>query len=97
MQLKLTPAERQALQAISRRSSISVESLHERLELLTWGDGLLEFRMQSSTGLLPWMEQLSDLSDRVNRRLRKLGILAGPSLEAYEEWLSKQSSQIHKQ
>ncbi|MEM6837915.1 MAG: hypothetical protein AAF609_13780 [Cyanobacteria bacterium P01_C01_bin.120] len=91
MQLELTPEEQQELQAIAESSSLSVESLHERLEVLTWGDGLLEFRMQSSVGLSPWMEKLSNLSDRVNLRLRKLGIPAGPSLEAYEEWRSKQS------
>ncbi|MEM6715170.1 MAG: hypothetical protein AAF827_09020 [Cyanobacteria bacterium P01_D01_bin.6] len=91
MQLQLTPAETQALHAIATNHSLSVEGLHERLETLTWGDGLLEFRMQSSIGLSPWMEQLSALSDRVNLRLRKSGIPAGPSLEAYAAWLSRES------
>ena len=91
MQLQLTPEEIRELEAISSRYSLNVEGLYERLKTLTWGDGLLEFRMQSSIGLSPWMEQLSNLSDRINIRLRKSGIPAGPSLEAYEAWLSRQS------
>ena len=91
MQLQLTPEETKELHAISTNHALSLEGLYERLEILTWGDGLLEFRMQSSIGLAPWMEQLSALSDRVNRRLRKSGVPAGPSLDAYEAWLSGQS------
>ncbi len=91
MQLQLTPEEIRELEAISSRYSLNVEGLYERLKTLTWGDGLLEFRMQSSIRMSPWMEQLSALSDRVNIRLRKSGIPAGPSLEAYEAWLSRQS------
>lgn len=87
-QLQLTPEETRELEAITSRHSLNVAGLYERLETLTWGDGLLEFRMQSSIGLSPWMEQLSALSDRVNSRLRRSGIPAGPSLEAYEAWLS---------
>lgn len=73
MQVELTEAEMQEVHRISELCGISVEGLRDRLEILLWGDGLLEFRMQSqATGqLFPWMEQLEDLSTRVNRRLRK--------------------------
>ena len=90
MQLKLTEQEMRAVRKISKNSTESVEKLIHRLELLTWGDGLLEFRMQSSVGLLPWMEELQALSDRVNDRLQKQGIPFGPSLEAYQAWKAKQ-------
>lgn len=90
MQLKLTDQEMQEVRKISESSTESVERLLHRLEMLTWGDGLLEFRMQSSVGLLPWMEELQDLSDRVNRRLQKSGIPLAPSLEAYKEWKARQ-------
>jgi hypothetical protein len=90
MQLKLTDQEMREVRKISENSTESVDRLLHRLEMLTWGDGLLEFRMQSSVGLLSWMEQLQDLSDRVNRRLQKSGISLGPSLEAYKEWKARQ-------
>ncbi|MEM8829695.1 MAG: hypothetical protein AAGE96_10100 [Cyanobacteria bacterium P01_G01_bin.19] len=69
MQLKLTEEEMREVDQISNSSNQSVESLLRRLEMLSYGDGLLEFRMQSSVGLLPWMEQLQDLSNRINSRL----------------------------
>lgn len=84
MQLKLTDEEMQEVYKISKNSTQSLESLLHRLEKLTWGDGLLEFRMQSGVGLLPWMKQLQNLSNRINNRLQKLGIPLGPSLEAYK-------------
>ena len=90
MQLKLTDEEMQEVYLIAQDSDLSVESLLSRLELLTWGDGLLEFRMQ--TGLLHWMEQLSDLGKRISGRLRSEGIPFGPSLEAYEAWLATQQT-----
>ena len=84
MKLKLTDKEMQEVCQISKISTQGLESLLHRLEKLTWGDGLLEFRMQSSVGLLPWMEQLQNLSNRINNRLQKSGIPLGPSLEAYK-------------
>ena len=94
MQLKLTDEEMQEVYLIAQDSDLSVESLLSRLELLTWGDGLLEFRMQSGspTGLLHWMEQLSDLGKRISGILRSEGIPFGPSLEAYEAWLATQQT-----
>ena len=84
MELKLTDIEMREVCKISENSNQSVESLLHRLEMLTWGDGLLEFRMQSeSSCLLPWMKQLQDLSNRINHRLQELGIPYGPSLKAY--------------
>lgn len=90
MQLKLTDEEMQEVYLIAQDSGLSFESLLSRLERLTWGDGLLEFRMQSQTpdGLLPWQEQLSELGGRISVRLRSEGIPFGPSLEAYEAWLA---------
>lgn len=87
MELKLTQEEMREVYKISKSSTKSVESLLHRLEKLTWGDGLLEFRMQSSVGLLPWMEQLEDLSNRINHRLQKSGIPLGPSLKAYKRYI----------
>ncbi len=69
MPLKLTDEEMREVNRISKNSTQSVESLLRRLEMLSYGDGLLEFRMQSSVGLLPWMEQLQNLSNRINSRL----------------------------
>lgn len=73
MQIELAEEEMQEVRRISEMYGISVAGLCDRLEVLLWGDGLLEFRMQSqATGeLLPWMEQLDDLSKAINRRLRK--------------------------
>jgi hypothetical protein len=85
MRLKLTNQERREIHHISARCNQSVEALCQRLEKLTWGDGLLEFRMQAGVGLLPWMEQLLKLSHQVNQRLQDSGIPFGPSLEAYQE------------
>jgi hypothetical protein len=90
MQLKLTDQEIQEVRKISKDSNESVKRLLHRLEMLTWGDGLLEFRMQSSVGLLPWMIEIQDLSNRINRRLNKSGIPVGPSSEAYREWNARQ-------
>jgi hypothetical protein len=90
MQLKLTDQEIQEVRKISKDSNESVKRLLHRLEMLTWGDGLLEFRMQSSVGLLPWMTEIQDLSNRINRRLNKSGIPVGPSSEAYREWNARQ-------
>lgn len=87
MELKLTKEEMREVYKISKNSTESVESFLHRLEKLTWEDGLLEFRMQSSVGLLPWMNQLHDLSNRINYRLRKSGIPLGPSLKAYKRHL----------
>ena len=70
MQLRLADDEMREVYQISKNSTQSVESLLNRLEMLAKGDGLLEFRMQSSVGLLPWMEQLQDLSNRINHRLQ---------------------------
>ena len=92
MHLKLTDKEMQEVCRISANCTESVERLHQRLEMLTWGDGLLEFRMQAGVGLLPWMEQLQELSDRVNLRLQKSGVPVGPSLEVYKEWLARQNT-----
>lgn len=92
MHLKLTDEEMQEVYRISANCTESVEGLYQRLEMLTWGDGLLEFRMQAGVGLLPWMEQLQELSDRINLRLQKLGVPVGPSLEAYEEWLTRKNT-----
>lgn len=89
IELKLTKQEMQEVRKISANSNQSVESLIQRLEKLTWGDGLLEFRMQSGAGLLPWMVELQRLSDRVNHRLQQSGIPLGPSLKAYQEWKNK--------
>jgi hypothetical protein len=83
VQLKLTDEEMQEVYRISVNCTESVERLCQRLEMLTWGDGLLEFRMQASVGLLPWMEQLQELSNQVNKRLQEAGIPFGPSLEYY--------------
>jgi hypothetical protein len=91
MHLKLTDEEMQEVYRISASCTESVERLCQRLEMLTWGDGLLEFRMQAGVGLLPWMEQLQELSDRVNLRLQKSGVPVGPSLEVYKEWLARQN------
>ncbi|MFZ9737824.1 MAG: hypothetical protein ACO3EZ_07440 [Prochlorotrichaceae cyanobacterium] len=91
MHLKLTDEEMQEVQTISASCTESVGRLYQRLEMLTWRDGLLEFRMQASVGILPWMEQLQVLSDRVNLRLQQSGIPLGPSLEVYEKWLARQN------
>ena len=71
MQLKLTDEEMQEVHRISLNCSESAEGLCQRLEMLTWGDGLLEFRMQAGVGLLPWMKQLQGLSDQINKRLHE--------------------------
>lgn len=92
MRLKLIEEERQEVFRISENCTKSIEKLCQRLEMLTWGDGLLEFRMQAGVGLSPWMKQLQELSDRVNFRLQKSGVLVGPSLEAYKEWLARQNT-----
>ncbi len=89
---KLTDEEMQEVYRISASCTESVERLYQHLEMLTWGDGLLEFRMQAGVGLLPWMEQLQELSDRVNLRLQKSGVSVGPSLELYKEWLTRQNT-----
>lgn len=91
MELKLTDAEMREVRRISKDCEQSVEMILDCLERLTWRDGLLGFRMQAEgAGLLPWMEQTSDLSDRVNRRLEKSGIPLGPSLKAYKQWKKEQ-------
>lgn len=92
MHLKLTDEEIQEVHRISANCSESIERLSQRLEMLTWGDGLLEIRMQAGVGLLPWMEQLQELSNRVNLRLQESGVPIGPSLEVYEEWLARQNT-----
>ena len=84
MCLKLTQQELRDVYQISASCNQSVEALCQRLEKLTWGDGLLEFRMQAGVGLLPWMEQLLQLSDRINQRLQDSGVPFGPSLEDYQ-------------
>ncbi len=96
MQLKLTDEEMQEAYRISANCTANVESLYQRLEMLTWGDGLLEFRMQAGIGLLPWMEQLQELSDQVNRRLRYSGIPFGPTVEAYQECINSQKNNAVK-
>ena len=85
MQLKLTDEETQEVHRIASNCSESVERLCQRLEMLTWGDGLLEFRMQESVGLLTWMEQLQDLSVQVNKRLQESEVLPEPALEDYQK------------
>lgn len=90
MQLKLTAQEMQEVRTIAEHSAEPIDRLLERLERLTWGDGSLEGRMQSSVGLPPWMEQLQTLSDRINRRLQASGIPLGPSVAAYQAWEAKQ-------
>lgn len=87
--LRLTPQEMQVIEAIAQGSGQTQASLVKRLELLTWRDGLAEFRMQSSTGLLPWMKQLMALSDRVNQRLEHEGVPLGPNPTAYQAWLAR--------
>lgn len=87
--LKLTPQELQTAVAIAASSDQPLDQIVKRLELLTWRDGLAEFRMQSSGGLLPWMEHLLALSDRVNQRLEQEGIPLGPNRTAYAAWLAK--------
>lgn len=79
MHLKLTEEEMQEVYRISANCTESVERINQCLEILTWGDGLLEFKMQAGVGLLSWIEQLQELSDRVNLRLQKSGIPVGPS------------------
>ncbi|MGB3311810.1 MAG: hypothetical protein WA939_18880 [Nodosilinea sp.] len=90
MQLKLTDEEMQEVYRIAENCAESVERLYQRLEMLTWGDGLLEFRMQGGHPLA-WMDQTKDLSDRINVRLQAEGIPFGPALEAYEEIIRRQS------
>jgi hypothetical protein len=85
MQLKLTHEEMQEVYRISANCTESLERLCQRLEMLSWGDGLLEFRMQAGIGLLPWMEQLQELSNQINKRLQESGIPFVPSLEAYQK------------
>ncbi len=88
-ELSLTAAELRAIAAIALSSGQTPTSLVQRLAQLTWRDGLAEFRMQSSTGLLPWMQELLALSDRVNQRLEREGIPLGPSSAAYQAWLGR--------
>ncbi|MGB3516547.1 MAG: hypothetical protein WBA43_08825 [Elainellaceae cyanobacterium] len=85
MRIKLTGEEMREVYMISANCTQSVESLCARLEKLAGGDGLLEFRMQADVGLLPWMKQLQQLSDRINLRLQTSDIPINPSLEKYEE------------
>ncbi len=92
MQLKLIDEEMQEVCRISANCTEAVDSLCQRLEMLTWGDGLLEFRMQAGVGLLPWMEQLQNLSDQINKRLYSAGIPFGPTLEAYQECIGSQKA-----
>ena len=92
MQLKLTDEEMQEVYRISANCPESVEMLCQRLEMLTWGDGLLEFRMQASVGLLPWMKQLQKLSNQINQRLQGSGRPFGHSLETYQNNTSRQQS-----
>lgn len=87
MELKLTDKEMQEVRRISRECDQDIEILLDCLEQLTWRDGLLGFRMQAEAAeLLPWMKQISALSDRVNRRLDESGVPLGPSLKAYKQW-----------
>jgi hypothetical protein len=92
MQLKLTDEEMQEVYRISVNCTESVERLCQRLEMLTWGDRLLEFRMQAGVGLLPWMEQLQELSNQINKRLQEVGIPFGPSLEDYQKNTGRQEA-----
>ncbi len=89
-QLILTSAETIEVEDIAQGCDQSLESLIDRLEKLTWHDGLLEFKMQASSGHFPeWMSRLEQLSSQINARLEKSGILLGPSLEAHQNWHSK--------
>lgn len=90
MELKLTDEEMQEVYRIAENCAESVERLCQRLEMLTWGDGLLEFRMQGGYPLA-WMDQTKDLSDRINARLQAEGIPFGPTLEAYQENIRRQA------
>lgn len=91
--IKLTDSEMQEVRAIAHHSQQTVKSLIIRLEKLTWGDGLLEFRMQSAWpgGITSWMDELLDLSNRINSRLAKAGIPLGPNRRAYQSWLAAQN------
>jgi hypothetical protein len=89
MELKLTDEEMQEVLEIANSCDKSVEGLCHRLEMLTWGDGLLEFRMQGSCPL-EWMDRIHNLSERINTRLKSEGILLGPTLEAYDEFLKRE-------
>lgn len=98
MELKLTDAEMQEVRRISKDCDQEIEILLDCLERLTWRDGLLGFRMQAEVGeLLPWMKQISALSDRVNRRLEESGVPLGPSLKAYKQWEKEQKQWKKKQ
>ncbi|MGI0494201.1 hypothetical protein ACN4EG_20645 [Alkalinema pantanalense CENA528] len=86
MELKLTQGEMKEIQKIAANSEQSIESLCDRLEKLTWRDGLLEFRMLSGGEMPLWVSQLQRLSQQVNQRLEQEGIPIGPSLAAYQAW-----------
>lgn len=90
MELKLTDEEMQEVLEIANSCNKDLEGLCQRLEMLTWGDGFLEFRMQGGCPL-EWMDRIHNLSERINARLQSEGILFGPTLEAYEEFLKRES------
>ncbi|OUC15778.1 MAG: hypothetical protein B0A82_05105 [Alkalinema sp. CACIAM 70d] len=86
MELQLTKEELKAVRNIAANCNQSVESLCDRLEKLTWRDGLLEFRMLSGYETPRWISELQRLSQQVNKRLEQEGIPIGPSLAAYQAW-----------
>lgn len=89
MELQLTTEELKEVQTIAASCNQSVESLCDRLEKLTWRDGLLEFRMLSGYEMPLWISQLQHLSQKVNTRLEQEGILLGPSLATYQDWKNR--------
>lgn len=87
MALKLTDEELQAIHKIAVDSGQGTERLLDCLEQLSYGDAPLGCRMQAGApcGLLPWMEKISELSDRISYRLQHSESLENSISEANQE------------